>query len=259
MRLWKIIIGLFLCTYPIASAAESPAQSDTAAAPRDIFLSANQAYDNKDFTAATQGYQTLLDRGFTTASVYYNLGNAQFRQGNLGQAILNYRKALKLDPGDKDTRANLEFARLYQSDEIVAPPSFFLTTFWKNVRRRAGLNGLAWFSALFWWLSLSCLTVLFVFNHRDRFARLAVGVSLALFLFFGLSLLSRANQERREFAVVLTQPAEVRSGPGEDYTVLFNLHQGLECELQEQRGEWYLIILENGSKGWIPLNSVGKI
>ncbi|MCI0531428.1 MAG: tetratricopeptide repeat protein [candidate division Zixibacteria bacterium] len=259
MRYWKIIIGLFLCSYSIAWAAESPAQADSAAAPRDIFLSANQAYDNKDFTAAAEGYQTLLDQGFKTASVYYNLGNALFRQGDLGQAILNYRKALKLDPGDEDTRANLEFARLYQSDEIVAPPSFFLTTFWKNVWQRAGLNGLAWFSALFWWLLLLCLTALVIFNHRDRFTKLALGVSLVLFLFFSLSLVSRINQEKREFAVILTQPADVRSGPGEDYTVLFNLHPGLECELQEQRGEWYLVILENGSKGWIPQNSLGKI
>lgn len=258
MRIWLITV-LLLCASAIASPADSPAQADSAVAPQKIFLSANQAYDKKDFTAATSGYQTLLEKGLTTRSVYYNLGNASFRQGDLGQAILNYRKVLKLDPGDKDAQANLEFARLYQRDEITTPPRFLLTTFWKNFQQRVGLNGLAWFSALFWWLFLSSIAVLILLKRNDRFIKSALGVSVVLFLFFGLSLLSRVNYESREFAVILTQQTDAKSGPGEDYTVLFNLHQGLECELQEQRGEWYLIVLENGSKGWVPLNSVGKV
>src|SRR5216684_895 len=77
------------------------------ASPADEFKAANQLYDAGNFSEAVAAYEKLEPK---TAPVYFNLGNAYFRQDKLGQAILNYERARRLAPRDPDILANLKFA-----------------------------------------------------------------------------------------------------------------------------------------------------
>jgi tetratricopeptide (TPR) repeat protein len=227
--------------------------------PDQLFQEANQAYDQKDYAAAVDKYKTLLQDGVANASVYYNLANTYFRLGNLGEAIWCYRKARKLSPNDRDLKENLEFARLYRVDKLAEANSSFLIEFLTGFPAKVGLSLLSWLVTLCWWLFLAGLFLYFIYKKRGRLILTTMIASLVLFLWLGSSLRSGAKAEQRKHAVVLAGQAEAKSGPGEDYVSLFSVHQGLECEVEEEREGWYLVYLPNGSRGWVPSKTLGLI
>ena len=142
-----------------------------AAAPLDtekIWNDANTAYVNADYPAATEGYERLLGEGYESAQLYLNLGNAYFKRGMNGRAILNYRKALRLAPGDEDIRYNLSIAEARTQDRIESVPVFFIKRWIVSLGRSVGSNTWAVLSLVFFALMLFCTGVYL------RSARLAV-------------------------------------------------------------------------------------
>lgn len=245
-----ILIGLVFFLSGAVFSQENPTQ---------IFKEANQAYDQKDYSGAIKGYRSLLEKGITSPAIYYNLGNAYFRQGNLGQAIWCFRKAQKLDPRDQDLKDNLDFARLYQIDKIKGTREFFLLSALSLLPNAFGLELTSWLAALLWWLLLLSLLLFLVYRNRSQVVRILLYASLMFFLILGISLWSGIAAQRKDSAVVLAGQADAKSGPGEDYVSLFTVHQGLECEIEEQKEDWYLIYLPNNSKGWVPVKALGII
>src|ERR1044072_7854802 len=86
-------------------AASSLAQTDV------DFLKANQEYAQGHFKEAISGYETLVRAGQWSANLFYDLGNAYFRTGDFGHAILNYERALALERHHPEATANLQIAR----------------------------------------------------------------------------------------------------------------------------------------------------
>jgi tetratricopeptide (TPR) repeat protein len=247
----KTITAILVLVWSVAAFSQ--------ANPDQLFQEANRAYDQKDYSAAVDKYKTLLDSGTATASVYYNLGNACFRLGNLGEAIWSYRKAQRLSPNDRDLKENLEFARLYRVDKLAEAGGFFLIEFFTSLPNRLGLTLLTWFVTLCWWLVLGGLFLLFICKKRNRVILITLLASAVFLFWLGISLWSGAKTEQKTFAVVLASQSEAKSGPGEDYVSLFSVHQGLECEVEEEREGWYLVYLPNGTRGWVPSKSLGLI
>src|SRR3982074_2556990 len=81
------------------------------AADENVFAKANQAYSEARFQEAAEGYESLVQSGQWNANLFYDLGNAYYRVGNFGKAILNYERALALDPRHPEADANLRLAR----------------------------------------------------------------------------------------------------------------------------------------------------
>ena len=94
----------------------------------------NELYQKGEYDKAITKYKTVIDSGYHSAELYYNLGNAYFRIKNIKNAILNYERAKLYDPGDNDINFNLELARSYTVDKIEAIPEFFVITWFKSVR-----------------------------------------------------------------------------------------------------------------------------
>jgi hypothetical protein len=173
----------------------------------------------------------------------------------LGKAILNYRKALALEPRDEDSMANLAFVKLFTLDKI------------EEQRVNPLSNLVHWFVNL-WstdeltiFVSLSyCLSIVFgilIFFRRKRRA-LLWGLSIMLFIFVvsSSSLATKLHFDSAKNGVLIAPQAEVRSGPGGDYALQFTGHEGLEFQINEQAEGWYRISLPNGVKGWIPKEAV---
>ena len=81
------------------------------AQPTAQFAKANQEFAAGDFNAAIEDYEALVRSGQDSPNVFYNLGNAYFRQNNFGRAVLNFERALVLDPHHPEAQANLRVAR----------------------------------------------------------------------------------------------------------------------------------------------------
>src|SRR5256885_10503107 len=81
------------------------------AADESVFAKANQAYAEGRFAEAAAGYENLIRSGNWNANLFYDLGNARYRLGDFGQAILNFERGLALDPRHPEAEANLRLAR----------------------------------------------------------------------------------------------------------------------------------------------------
>ena len=101
----------------------------------DSWTTANNAYKNKEWTKAIEGYKTLIKQGNNTAMLHYNLGNAYFQQGETGWATLHFERALRMAPQDKNIQQNLALAKSRQPDKIPVVGVFFLTDFWNRLSR----------------------------------------------------------------------------------------------------------------------------
>ncbi len=225
--------------------------------PTELFQKANRYYDSGNFKSAIKIYQQLLDRGINDAMVYYNLGNAHFRDKQLGKAILYYRKAHRLSPRDKDIETNLNYSRLFVIDKIKSFPNFS-SAFTDKILNWGTVNEFTFFTFLFY-LGSTSLGII-AFFKREKIIKRALAVFLALFLvliFFAAIKISRDS--RWQEAVVISSSVEVFSGPGKEFTLQFTGHEGLEVKIEQKKDDWCLVSLPNGARGWLPAANLEKI
>lgn len=231
--------------------------------PGERFREANQLYQENRFPEALEAYQSILGSGFESADLHYNLGNAYFKTGDLGRAILSYERALRLRPGDPDVRANLDLARSLTADAIEPLPRFWVLSaldWWVNLLPRGGLFILV---VLAWLLGASglCLRILSRGpGRRSLGIWLMAGSGLGLVL-FGTTLLARENVlAGADWGVILVEEVPVQSAPSqEDDLTLFHVHEGTKVRLDQRTGGWAEVVLEDGRVGWVPSEALETI
>jgi tetratricopeptide (TPR) repeat protein len=223
----------------------------------DAFEAANQLYDDGNYDAARQKYEQLISSGIKNGAVYYNLGNCHFKVSELGEAILQYRRAQKLIPGDPDVKFNLDFARARCVDDVKRVELPGAVTVFLELLKRPSINLLAVLGALLYFaLVFFICASLFV---KIRFnSELKIGLSVALIIVLALFFGNVRRLNARE-GVLLANVAEVRSGPAEDYTLIFNIHEGMEVRVLAEQGQWSKITLRDGLEGWIKTGDMGEI
>lgn len=232
--------------------------------PGSFFKRANDAYLEGRYEVAAGLYERIvLHQKVFHEDVFYNLGNAYFRIGELGRAVYNYERALKIAPGHESARFNLETAReaakRKAGDEVVGAVG---EPFW--VRMVCALTPksiVIWF-LLFWYLCFGFLISLFFLKKGVKRVLAASGGSLLgiAALMFGLMLAGRSHYERnRPQGIVLQNVVEVREGPRSNAVSAFKIHQGLKVRLLESDMDWYKIQLANGLEGWVERRTIGKL
>jgi len=212
------------------------------------------------YRKAIEAYETLLGSGIRNGKLYYNLGNAYFRVGDLSRAILNYRRALRLMPGNSYIRENLRFARSRVHDKIEMSGkrallrSLFFWHFDTSLKSRT-------VAAIGCYVLLWGLLIVGVFLrwHPLRWAaRAAIVLTVAL----GLSCaVENYTRGRSLEGVVTAEEVVLRKGNGISYEPKYSapLHSGAEFSIVEQRGSWYHIRLSNGKSGWIQASAAEVI
>ncbi len=224
-------------------------------APSGPYNQGNQLYARKDYPGAVRAYRQALAGG-PSADACYNLGNALFKSGRIGAAIVQYRRARALSPRDADIDRNLSFARGYRADKVLTVPGPVATaldaTFHLLSRREAAL--LAAVTFLLAALSLSAWIV-------RRGAAFAVGAALfaALSLFCLVTRWVWAGEVSAQPAVVIAPEVSALSGPGGEFKQILLLHDGTEVRIRERRGGYLLVQLPGGSGGWIRPGSVERV
>jgi tetratricopeptide (TPR) repeat protein len=221
---------------------------------------ANSLYENGRFAEAAQAYEQLVAQGVYDSAVYYNLGNAYFRQGDVGQAIFNYQRAAQLAPRDADIQANLAQARAQVVDQFPAESSSLLDNFASVTSQYLTLNELALIALGAWFLfGLVWLVYRQMQNGRSKEGLQYILILSGLFMILAtFSLGSRIYVENnRQQAVVIADVIDVSAGPSTDTITEFDLHNGAEIELLEQRGDWVRFTLLGGQvQGWVPAEAV---
>ena len=222
----------------------------------------DSAYMRNDYSSAIQIYEALLTKG-AAADVYYNLGNSYYKAGNIAKAILNYERALLLEPGNSDIRANLDIARAKTMDKVdIAPEIFFIT--WINAIINANsADGWAIWGIVSFVLLLAGL-YLFIFSKKVVLKKIGFIFAIALlFLTVCSNIFASKQKERllnRDFSIVIDPSVTVRSTPSESGTSLFILHEGSKVFMKDNSmKDWKEIKLEDGKVGWVPSSAIEVI
>ena len=226
-----------------------------------LYNEANGLYRQKNYAEARQAYLQVAATGVRDSRLFYNLGNACFKADRLGEAILWYERALKLDPRDGDIRANLAFANQAKEDKDQAPTK---NPVWRQL------------VALYQWPSIDELCVGFSLLFAAVFALaswrvwqggkaggawlaavlVCTGLGAGTVLFLGARLY---QYHYRAEAILTAAEGTARSGPGEEETAVLLLHEGTKVRLERREDPWVLIRLPNGLGGWLPASVIEEI
>jgi hypothetical protein len=242
----------FLLGLLLTSVGESRAAADLTPPPADPaeqFVAANGAYEEADYSRAIESYRDVVTAGIQDGRLYFNLGNAYLRNGELGRAIASYRRARVLRPRDQDLRANQSFARGSIKDAIEPPePSAVVSTllFWYYALSPNELALLVLLVNLLFWSS----ALVRVFRPDSEVLRWTSIVLLILLIFTAGPLFAR-RWLSPSVAVVLPQEIDAFTGPSLDSVVRFKLHAGTEVRVRDDREGWVRIALPDHQQGWV--------
>lgn len=230
--------------------------------PDEMMNNANSLYQKNDFASAQKVYKELLDNGYMSPVLYYNLGNTHYRLGDLGYAIYYYEKALKLSPSDEDIIQNIKIAGSRTIDKINDVPKIFITRWWDALVVALGVSGWSFVLILVFALFLFYLG-LYLLAKKSSLQRIAFysgsGVLCLLILVF-VVWMARLNIETSEnLGVLLEKTASVKVSPDLQSNDAFVVHEGTKFTLEEKINNWYKIKLADGKLGWLPQSSIGKI
>ena len=235
------VFSFFLATCVLLSLCHARAEDATAA-----FDAANQCYAEGKFVEAAVAYERILATGKSSTALYFNLGNAFFKSGQMGRAIAAYRQAGQMSPRDPDLRANLQFAR----NQVQGPT--LRTSRWQRWLGALGLNEWTWLSAGAIWVTFALLTVrqfrpaLAKPLKNWTFAASAVAVLLVACLVLAL-----AGSSTHQTAIVIAPEAAVRSGPFEGSPSAFTVRDGAELRVLDQKGNWLQVTDGTRRVGWM--------
>ncbi len=243
----------------LATLAFSPSAAAAPAAIESSFAHGVELYSQGQYDGALEVFRGILASGIDDPAVHYNLGNAAFKSGRLGEAIYHYRRAHALAPRDEDVTANLEYARFLAVDatEDQAARTDRRAESWAD---RFTSEEILRFAPAFALLAGLIGAASQLVRRGAPAARRGALACVGLWaLCVASAALVGAWSARAPEAVVLAEQADVRSGPGPTFATAFVLHQGAEVTVEGESGEWIEISLPGDLRGWIDARQVAKI
>ncbi len=228
----------------------------------ELFQKANQHYIRGEYTQAAVLYEKILNNGYISKELLYNLGNVYFRLGEYHKSILFYERARILDPFDEDIKFNLQIANLHNVDKIQEAPKFFLKQIWEDIRDSLSSGQWAILAVVSIWIA-SALLIVFLLNFSVLIRKISffAGLLFAIIFIFSTTFgLTRYNYEQNHnLAIIFAENAYIKSSPEDTSTDLFILHQGTKVQILDEIGEWFKIRLANGNVGWIKKKLLEKV
>jgi len=250
-RVWHVIAGGVVALMAAGCGARPAGEAIRA------WEEAGAAYTATNYSKAVRLYRKAEELGYTPGALYYNMGNAYYREGKLGRAICAYRQAKWLLPRDGDVAANLATARRAAKEQLAAremPAAVqaFLF-FYFHVSPDESV-----------WLFVAATVVLFSGLAVQAFWRAGVLRQMLVIVgvIWGVLGTGAGIHSYRvlwpDEAVVVAERAAVRAGPAATETVLFELHDGAEVKVLSREGGWCKIVAA-AQKGWIAAKDVSMI
>lgn len=219
---------------------------------------ANAAYGDASYSEAIDNYEALIERGEESWEVYYNLGAAYFKAGDIGRAILNTERAARLSPANDDVTHNLQVLNAHTKDRIETLPEFFLVE-WATTMRDS-LKPDSWTMAMLVFVALTLLCgVMWVLRKGRKFMAYGIVFLVLALSAYGFSHSSYARVMGGDDAIVLNTAAVVRSSPEATGKEIFVLHQGTKVEVQNEYGNYTEVTIASGNKGWIATKDIEMI
>ncbi len=226
-----------------------------AATHNQTFQEGVAAYSQGNYDNAIAAWQSILDDGQESGELYYNLGNAYYRLEDYAHAILNYERAARLMPRDKETKENLALAYSKTEDRIEQMPRLFFVAWWQGLIQFFNPRGWMWIAIML--LALTGTSVAWFFLSRDyrwRKGTFVATIVLAILLLFSAICVavSASHVSKHHEAIVVAPMTVVKSAPDQGGMDKFVLHEGTHLQLGISQDGWTKIELNDGNTGWLP-------
>lgn len=223
---------------------------------------ADRSYNQQQYQLAIKEYENLL-RNNESVELYYNLGNAYYRTGNITRAIINYERALLLDSGDEDVKHNLKIANSKTIDKIVPRARVFFVEWYNSLKNYIGIE--KWinigFSSL---VMILFFAVLYFFPKRILLRKIGFFGGIFFIVIFSFATLFAYAHNKKQMshpeAVIISPIVLVKKSPSSGGMDLFILHEGTKVEILDGvLMEWKEIRVPDGRKGWIEASQLERI
>ena len=222
----------------------------------DLFEQSNDFYTNGDYQNAVTGYLDILESGYESAELYFNIGNSFYKLNNIPDSNFYYEKAKSISPNDEDILTNLSFAQNLRIDKIEVLP----VTEIQNLK----LSILDLFSEKGWSVTLIVLiwimcfsSIFYILSNDSKFKRLFFSVSIIFLILSSLTIfinLEKKKLSEIKYAIIYDKEIEVWSEPNKISELKFLLHEGTKVRQVDIIQDWVSIQLENGTLGWVQLS-----
>lgn len=228
-----------------------------------VFEQANEQYIQGNYTKAIEIYEGILTNNIHAGELYFNLGNAYYKNHQIGMAILHYERAIRLLPNDEDVKANLGLANLKIKDKMEEKAELLsFSSLLNNIALSMTEKAWAWLCVSLLITSL-ILYALYMFSHRiimqkTYFYSASIAVFISVIVFF----MAKHNYNiitKNTEAIIISASVSVMSEPTSTSTKLFILHEGSKINITEESSDFYKLTLINGNVGWVNRNDVIKI
>lgn len=227
-----------------------------------LFEQGKEAYKNGSYQESIDAWLKILEKGEHSEAVYFNLGNAYYKQNSIGPSIYYYEKALQLAPNDPEIHNNLQFAQNARIDIIEPLPQTIFSKWYGNVSGILSYNGWAVASVLcsaFFVL----LFLLYYFSTSEKRKRLLFAFSFAaiglLLCSLTLAFMTYTDFKKERPAIIFAESVEVKSEPSVGSENVFIVHEGTKVQIEGADEDWVRIKLTDGKDGWMPVSDLKKL
>ncbi len=227
-----------------------------------FFEKGNQAYLQENYSEAIKNYEMIIANGFENGTLYFNLGNAYHKIGNIGLSILNYERAMKWRPNDENLLFNLKLVNLKVKDRIDLPKEFFLFKWHRNYITYFLSNQWALFLTLFAFVIAILSGLILNFKHLriSKIFKPALSFFIVLFFLCLYPLIQKDKLENNHnTGIIIKKEVKSLSAPQDGTTQLFVVHEGTKVNILDQDNDWIKVELIDGKQGWIKIGQVGII
>jgi len=222
----------------------------------------NLSYMSGDYEMAIKEYQALIDTGYESAELYYNLGNAYYKSNKFTMALVNYERASLLDPDDEEIQHNLEMARQLVVDKIDKLPEFLPGLWYRQFIWLLKTDQWAYISMIAFPVSL-LLFLLYFFVRSIGLRKAAFWLAMVVMFISVSAFVFSYNLKEfvydNSYAIIITPSVTIKSSPDESGTELFQLHEGTKVEIIDQLGDWKEIKLSDGNVGWLKMSDLMRL
>lgn len=255
-----VLLLMMFCFSSGSVLATADTNATTSQRPNSV--SASSAYAKGDYQQAAAEYKALL-KTEQSAELYYNLGNCEYRLGNITQSIVAYERALRLNPGDADTRYNLQFLRGKTIDKVVPIDEMFFVGWYHSVQNLISIDAWAYLAIISFVLAL-VLVLGYLFGTNMVLRKTGFFGGVVLFVLFCVStLFAYQRKERlleRNIAIVQQSTLNVKKTPADNGSDAFVIHEGTRVTITDRSmRDWFGVRLDDGKEGWLKKTSVEVI
>lgn len=220
-----------------------------------LWVQANQAFEQGEYRQSIESYEQLLSQGLRNGHVYYNLGNAWFREGELGRAIGYYLTARQYQPRFEDLLGNLSYAQGKTVDKLEAGERHWKQDL-RDFTHRFTLKEWGVLSAFSWLVLWVVLAAWYYWRREVLGWVLTLSIALSLFSLAGVGCWWLAEEPQ---GVILTETGKVYSAPNQQAVTLFELHEGTTIVVEQIHGDWLKIRFGQSKRGYLLENQVFQV